>query len=450
MFSSLPQYLKDHKLQGDVRTLLLLKKSMALGLVHTLGDLYGVLRGLVTTSQKDIGPFTAAFYAYFLGIDIQKGESLDNAIRRSEAFKRWQNIHERTETEIFDIRNQIDTFLNEVHLTTYDIQKSLSGADILKNDDPNRADTIRQDSDGEGSHDAPVNSIERMADYSELSLEELLERLRQVTAQQRRAHSGGDHWLGTGGISPYGNNGAAVGGIRVGGQGGGKMARQVMSDKNFFPVDTHLILQDNNIDVALAFLKGIEDESVERFLDVPTTITEGVKQGAIFLPIEKEKIEQKVQVLLLIDNGGWSMSPYITAVTKLFSKMKRRFAHDLTTYYFHNTLYGGAYRDEMRSRSQFIGIDKICLMDKNYAVFIIGDADMASYELSKDSIASWYMLKNHFERIIWLNPLDKRHWEASPTILTLQGVFDMFPLSPYGIEKGVEFMNRKKRGQKVF
>ena len=28
MFNSLPQYLKDNKLQGDVRTLLLLKKSI--------------------------------------------------------------------------------------------------------------------------------------------------------------------------------------------------------------------------------------------------------------------------------------------------------------------------------------------------------------------------------------------------------------------------------------
>ena len=439
MFNSLPQYLKENKLQGDVRTLLLLKKSMERGLIHTLGDIYVVLKGLVTNSPKDIGPFTTAFYQYFLDIDIKKGESLDNAIKRSETFKNWQKNREEDENgETPNVEDLVETFLNEVHLTTFDIQNILKGEDILQNDDPNQADT-------EGADDAPVDVVKRAADYSNVSLEELLERMKKVMEQQKRKHSGGTHWVGTGGASPYGHGGAAAGGIRVGGSGGGKMARKVMGDKNFFPVDTHVILQDNNIDVALAFLKGIEDESVERFLDIPTTITEGVKEGGIFLPFEKEKIDQKVQVLLLIDNGGWSMSPYISSVTKLFSKMNRRFAHDLKTYYFHNTIYGGVYKDSVRSQSQFESMEKVCQLDKNYAVFIIGDADMAPYELTKDSLRDWQMLKDRFERIIWLNPMELKYWEHSMSANMLQRIFDMFPLSPFGIEKGVELMNRKRR-----
>ena len=86
------------------------------------------------------------------------------------------------------------------------------------------------------------------------------------------------------------------------------------------------------------------------------------------MPYEKENITQKVQVILLIDNGGWSMSPYIRSVTKLFGKMKRRFAHDLKTYYYHNTIYGGAYSDV--GRSKFESIDKITRLDKNYSVFV--------------------------------------------------------------------------------
>jgi uncharacterized protein with von Willebrand factor type A (vWA) domain len=212
-------------------------------------------------------------------------------------------------------------------------------------------------------------------------------------------------------------------------------------------VDTHLILQDNNIDVALAFLKGIEDESVERYLDVPTTISEGVKEGGIFLAHEKEKIDQKVQVILLIDNGGWSMSPYIESVTKLFSKMKRRFAHDLKTYYFHNTLYDGAFTDEYRSKME--KIENICKLDKNYAVFIIGDADMAPYELSQGSLKTWMLLKERFERVIWLNPMDTQYWYSATTVEMLRQIFEMFPLSPHGIEKGVESMNRKRRFGRV-
>ena len=442
MFNSLPQYLKDNKLQGDVRTLLLLKKSIEKGLIHTLGDVYVVLKGLVTNSPKDIGPFTTAFYQYFLDIDIKKGESLDAAILRSETFKNWQ-VNREEESETPDIKALVEEFLNEVHLTTYDIQNVLRGEDILQNDDPNRPDT-------EGADDDPMDVVKRAADYSNMSLEELLERMKQVAEQQKRRHAGGSHWIGTGGISPYGSGGAAKGGIRVGGQGGGKMARKVMGDKNFFPVDTHIMLQDNNIDVALAFLKGIEDESVERYLDIPATITEGVKQGAIFLPIEKDKIDQKMQVLLLIDNGGWSMSPYIQTVTKLFSKMKRRFAHDLKTYYFHNTIYGGAYKDAFRAQTSFENLEKILALDKNYAVFIIGDADMAPYELTKDSLKDWQALKNRFERIIWLNPMDVKYWASSMSVNMLQQIYEMFPLSPYGIEKGVELMNRKRRFGKAW
>jgi uncharacterized protein len=438
MFSSLPQYLRDKKLQSDVRTLLMLKRSIEKELVNTLGDLYLVLKGLVCNSPKDFGPFTSAFYAYFLGVEVNKGENMNGAVVRSEAFAAWKKEQTLDETELQNVTELVDRFLSEVHFTSYDIQKMLSGEDILQNDDPNRPDT-------EGADDTPIDEITKAADYGHHSIEDILERMKKVLEQQRRRHSGGSHWVGTGGISPYGNGGAGKGGVRVEGVGGGKMARKVLNDKNFYPVDNHQILQDNNIDVALAFLKGIENESTERFLDIPTTITEGVKEGGIFLPFEKEKTDQKLQVLLLIDNGGWSMSPYVDSVRKLFSKMNRRFAHDLKTYYFHNTIYGGAYKDSLHTQKSFESIEKLCEMDKNYAVFIIGDADMGPYELSQNSMVTWHALKDRFERIVWLNPMDMKYWENSSTVNVLRSVFDMFPLSPYGIEKGVELMNKKRR-----
>ncbi len=437
MFNSLPIYLRENKLHGDVRTLLLLKKSIERGLIHSLGDLYMVLKGIVINSPKDIGPFTRAFYQYFLGIDTHAGENLDAAIKDSEAFRNWLKNQEIYEVEVPDVKELIERFLNEVHLTSFDIEKILRGEDILKNDDPNMPDDNQPD-------DTNNPTPKFGADYSDIPLEELMARMRQVLENQRRRHTGGTHWVGEGGASSFGSNGAGKDGIRVG-SGGGKMARKALEDKNAFPVDTHLILQDDNIDVALAYLKGIEEEAVERILDIPATITEGVKQGSIFLPQEKEKIDQKTQVMLLIDNGGWSMSPYIASVTKLFSKMKRRFAHDLKTYYFHNTIYGGVYKDSLRLQSAFENMDKLCSIDKNYAVFIIGDADMAPYELSPDSMMDWQLLKNRFERVIWLNPMDIRYWENSTTVHRLQTMFPMFPLSPYGIEKGVEHMNKKRR-----
>ena len=438
MFESLPQHFRDFGLKADVRTIMLLRKSIARGLANTVGDLYLVLKGLITNDPKDYGPFTTAFYKYFLDIDIKHGESLDQAILRSETFKNWRQQLPQQEEELDapDLTKLVDQFLNEVHLSTYDIQEMVSGKDILNNDDPGMADS---DSD---EPDATRNLLQKAADYNGISLEELLRRMEEVAKNQQRRHSGGQHWIGQGGISPYGNGGAAPGGIRVGGSGGGKMARMVIGNANFYPVDTKVSLQDNNIDVALAFLKGIEDESSEILLDIPKTIKEGVKEGGLFLPHEKEKIEQKVQVILLIDNGGWSMTPFIKNVTRLFSKMKRRFAHDLKTYYYHNTIYGGAYTDERRSN--FESIEKILKHHKNYSLFVIGDADMAPYELSQESIRNWQQLAERFPRMAWLNPLDERFWSGSYTINILKEAVSMFPLSPYGIEKAVEMMNKKR------
>ena len=41
---------------------------------------------------------------------------------------------------------------------------------------------------------------------------------------------------------------------------------------------------------------------------------------------------------------------YIKAVQTLFRKMKTRFAHDLETYYFHNTIYGQVFSDPQRRK----------------------------------------------------------------------------------------------------
>jgi len=443
MFESLPQHFRDYGLKADVRTIMLLRKSIAKGLASTVGDLFLVLKGLVTNDPKDYGPFTTAFYKYFLEIDIKTGESLDQAILRSEVFKKWRDqLPElKEEQEEPDVKDLVDQFLNEVHQSSYDIQELISGKDILQHDDPNMADNFSD------MPDAMQSELQKMADYNGISIEELLERMRQVAKNQKRRHSGGQHWIGQGGISPYGNSGAAAGGIRVGGTGGGKMARMVIGNANFYPVDTKQTLQDNNIDVALSYLKGIQDESAEVLLDIPKTIVEGVKEGGLFLPYEKEKINQRVQVILLIDNGGWSMTPFIKNVTRLFSKMKRRFAHDLKTYYYHNTIYGGAYSDERRT--QFDSLEKILKHHKNYSLFIIGDADMAPYELSQQSIGEWQKLHDRFPRTVWLNPLDERFWEGSYTINILQQVIPMFPLSPHGIEQSIELMNRKRKPGRV-
>ena len=338
MFESFPEVCRSYGVHADVRSLLLLQKALDKQLIGTVGDIYSFFKGSVVKDPTDIGPYTQAFYDYFIGVDIKPGERLSDAIARSDTFKDWvddffQGDDRRREMDVEDLINQ---FLDEVHTTTFDIKRVIDGEKILSEDDPDRPD----DNDrGRGDDANAERLLEKAADYRFIDLEELRRRMEKVMEQQTRDHQGGSHWVGTGGVSPYGHGGAAMGGIRVGGSGGGRMAREVMGDPQYYPVDIDAHISDDNIDATLAALKGVIEETNERYLDIPITVKEGVAQGGLFLPVELDKTEDRLQVILLIDNGGYSMDYYIKAVQALFKKMKTRYQRDLETYYFHNTIY---------------------------------------------------------------------------------------------------------------
>ena len=435
MLETLPHKLRAYGLESDVRTLLIMYKGMQKGLVRTLGDLYGLLKGVVVKDPRMLGPFTKAFYDYFLNIDIANGETLNDAILRSKTFEEWRIAFFERDKTAMDLTDSelIDLFLNEVHLTSYDIKALIDGRTLWDADNPELED--------ENPHEASAErrELDKMADYSDLSLEELLNRMNEVMNRQKGEHRGGSHWIGTGGISPYGHGGAAQGGIRVGGAGGGGMARKVIGSSHFFPVDMDRIINDDNVDAVLASLRGVIEESAHEKLDVESTINKGLKRGGLFIPEIKNISEQKLRVLLLIDNGGYSMTPYIKTIRELFKKMKTRFSHDLETYYFHNTIYDRVFEDSRRSKPVFL--DKILSKDPEYRVFIIGDASMAPYELNKMSLRTYKKLSKKFKRLVWLNPEPQRYWRHTYTLNVIRQVLDMYPLTPRGIEQAVRKMN---------
>lgn len=437
MFSSLPEKFRSHGLKADVRTLLLLRKAMQKGLIKTLGDIYNVLKGIIVKEPSDLGPFTKAYYEYFLQVPIQPGQTLQDAILRSETFAQWKTqFIDEADRDLSD-EELVNTFLDQVHLTSYDIKEVVSGKEIWDKDNPDQEDKDAVDQEGQPAE----RVLDKMADYSGLSLEELLERMEKVRQQQKTQHGGGSHWIGTGGISPYGHGGAAKNGIRVGGQGGGKMARKVMGDKNYFPINRDALLNDNNIDAALASIKGVIEESAIEMLNVPETIKAGLKRGGLFIPEMSSEKNEELKVIVLIDNGGYSMAPYVRSVQNLFRKMKTRFAHDLEVYYFHNTIYNRVYTDERRTKS--ISIDKLLAHNKAYRVFFIGDAAMAPYELNSLSIESIKSIAHKFKKSVWLNPEPLKYWPHTYTIQVMKQLIPMFPLTPAGIERAVRAMNIK-------
>ena len=437
MFAKLPEAFKKFDLAVDVRALLLLQRAMDKGLVRTIGDLFNVLRTFIIKDPEHMGPYTKAFYAYFLDINIRPNDRLNDAILRSQTFEQWKETNfGRMEDDIAP-DEWVNRFLDQVHLTHYDIKEVLDGRELW---DKDRGDL--EDNPEENNEETPNRPLDRMADYSDLTLEELMQRMEEVKEQQKGEHSGGSHWIGTGGISPYGHGGAAKDGIRVEGSGGGKMARKVLGDSNFFPVDLDAILNDNNIDAALASLKGIIEETAQETLDVKETIEKGLERGGLFIPEIKNDTIDKLQVLLIIDNGGYSMHPYIKSVQTLFRKMKTRFAHDLETYYFHNTVYRQVFSDSQRRKS--LPIERLLSKDPNYHVFFIGDAAMAPYELDRASLNTYSEIKGHFKKVAWLNPEPVRYWNGTLSTQIIKELLPMYPLTPKGIEQAVLEMNRKK------
>ena len=74
-----------------------------------------------------------------------------------------------------------------------------------------------------------MNLMEEGKQDQEQVKEEFLKRLQE----QDREHNGGNHWIGTMGKTSFGNSGANLGGIRIGGKTGHQSAFQVIGEKKY-------------------------------------------------------------------------------------------------------------------------------------------------------------------------------------------------------------------------
>jgi len=455
MFTSFPQTLKKYGLQADVRTIGELYECMQRGLVSSLGDLFDIGRILVVKGKRDIAPYNLAFFNYFLGIETEHARTLEEAVRNSASFATWLETYLEQAGKSkwdFDESELVDKFLDEVlqSSSAAEIARKIAGEDIFADDDPDM-----KDAGGGGGGRSPFEDA--WADYRNIDIEEIMRRMERVARQQRGPHSGGSHWIGTDGVSPYGHSGRGAGGVRIGGAGKGKSARKVLGDPEYYPVMLDKVLTDDTIDVTLAALKNIMESTVDFELDIEKTIDEGVKKGAIFIPYLRPISDDKLQVLLFIDNGGYSMRPHARTVSNLFLKMKRRFTHDLKIYFFHNSIYDRVYTDEIRREP--VPLSKVLKLDPIHKVFIVGDADMSPHELlarygsiepreecETPSIEYLRQIATHFPKTVWLNPIPQRSWLVTTAEYVMR-VMKMYPLTPHGIADAVEFMARKTHQQ---
>jgi hypothetical protein len=282
--------------------------------------------------------------------------------------------------------------------------------------------------------------------------EELLARFYETILAQQGRHEGGNTWVGTRGRSSHGHSGLQGGGIRVYGEGLLGTAQKVIGQRRYVDYSENKTLSTENLRQALTALKSLRPAGPETELDVDETIARTAKNGGEIELVFGREMRNRLSLIVLLDNGGYSMTPHVTLVKTVFNKIRDLFS-DVSYYYFHNCIYGAVYVDPPRTRP--IKWEKLLGRSRSTRLIIIGDANMAPSELmaahgSLDLLSSvrkpgweWLQeLRAAYPVSIWLNPIPKRQWQQeSSSIQHIRNIFPMEDLSLAGIKNVVSYLN---------
>ena len=289
-------------------------------------------------------------------------------------------------------------------------------------------------------------------DIHKLENEELLARFWETVLAQEGEHNGGNRWVGTRGRSPYGHSGINAGGIRVHGESLYGTAQKVIGSRRFINYSDKSTLAAENLGQVLAALKSLRPCGPESDLDIDESIAQTARNGGEIELIFRRELRDRLRLIVLLDNGGYSMWPYLNLVKTVFNKI-RGVVRDISFYYFHNCIYGTVYQDPQRTRP--LKWEKLLGENRSTRLILIGDANMAPSELmaSYGSLEisanerkpgkEWLMeLRDAFPASVWLNPLPQGRWmRESPTVQQIGSIFHMEELNLAGIKNAVAYLN---------
>jgi len=285
--------------------------------------------------------------------------------------------------------------------------------------------------------------------------DELMKKFRERLEEQEKRHRGGNKMIGTGGTSPFGNDGYNPEGMRVDqGRSRHKKAIKVWEKRNYRNLDDDVELGIRNIKVALRRLRKFVRQGAEEVLDLDDTIS-STASNAGFLDIKLvPERHNAVKVLLFFDIGG-TMDPFVKICEELFSAARTEFKH-METYYFHNCLYESVWKDNIRrNHERTMTWDLLRKYTKDYKVIFVGDAMMAPYEVTHvgGSVEHWndeagavwlQRVRETFDKVVWLNPVPEDQWGWSGSLNAVRDIFeeDMFPLTVNGLEDAMRQLTR--------
>ncbi len=298
----------------------------------------------------------------------------------------------------------------------------------------------------------PELSPEEMEALEKLTSDELMRKFLETLAEQDERHDGGGRWVGTGGRSPYGNNGRHPTGIRVGGEGRNRSAMKVAEERRYEDYRTDVALDVRNLRVALRRLRQLTRSGNPTELDLDETIDETCRNAGEIEMVFRPPRRNDVRLVLLMDVGG-TMMPYYEPVSRLLTALhEERGLRAFEAYYFHNCVYDYVYTSARMTRATAVPtVDVLRKLDARWKALIVGDAAMHPAELLQPhggidprqttelTGMSWMQrLADHFDRSVWLNPEEERFWDHTQTNRILRRVFPMYHLSVDGVAEAVK------------
>jgi uncharacterized protein with von Willebrand factor type A (vWA) domain len=396
MFVQFFYTLRDLGVPVTPTSFLQLQKALSIGLINSIDDFYMAARSILVKSERYFDLYDRIFAHHFEGADLP----------------------DPSEQEISEVARALL-------------------AEWLKNP-KELAEALGMDEE----------------ELAKLSPEELIEYFFERLKEQTEAHHGGSKWIGTGGTSPVGHSGYHPEGMRVGGVSRNKSAVKVAMDRRYKDYSQEGPLTQAQMGEALKRLRNMVPVGPKDQVNIDKTIYETMRNGGEIEIVFDRSLKDRLKVILAIDNGGWSMDPYIDMVQTLFNYVRAQFK-DIKTYFFHNTIYDVLWEDPPRMHKP-LRVDELTRFDPETRFVIVGDASMAPYELmatdgsihleersGRPSVERLRFIADTFPYAVWLNPKMELEWPYTRTIQAIREIFPMFELTLDGLEAAVTYMMTK-------
>jgi uncharacterized protein with von Willebrand factor type A (vWA) domain len=300
-------------------------------------------------------------------------------------------------------------------------------------------------------------TAEEKAKLEKLGWDKLMEEFKKRLAEQKGRHHGGSKWIGTGGTSPFGNNGYHPEGIRIGGESAGnRTAAKVWGRREYRNLDDSVELGTRNIKVALRRLRRFAREGAAEELDLDNTIA-GTARNAGWLDLHmRPERHNAVKVLLFLDIGG-SMDDHVRVCEELFSAARAELKQ-LVHFYFHNCVYDHVWRDNLRRSTERVALhDVMHKYGPDYKVIFVGDAAMSPYEITHaggsveyanaEPGAIWLRrMLDTWPAAAWLNPEPEGVWQYRPSTQLIRNLLHerMYPLTLAGLARAMTALAKKR------